>query len=485
MRQAFVAHWKTTLLVFVVMLSWFPGAGSARAAFTLEDEQKVGREFYEKMEKENALYKDPRIQAYITGLGNRILSHSQKAPFDFRFSVYKDSAINAFATPGGYVYVSRGLIALADSEAELAGVMAHEIAHVNARHIAQMIERSQKVNLATLAAILAGAFLGGGGNLSMGAVAFGLATATTLNLKYSREHEEEADRLGLTYLVSTGYDGQAMVDMLRLMRHYEYYSSSVPSYFLTHPGTDDRIRYLDAMLQMGYGKRGKEDITKKFGRIRTLMVLAGSDPQANYAHFRDRLRTNPDSLDDRYGLAVSLSRIGRTDEALAAFQEALRAAPNDVDVLRDMGIAYFKTGRVREAIEPLRRAFELNGEDRVVLDYLGRAYAAEGNYAAVVELYGRLENAPSAEADILYNMAIAYGKTGRTGDYHFFYGLFLKKNGRKENALYHLEEARKFFANDPEKSQRIKQEIESLKKNQDAPTPPSNSAKRWGSSRRM
>lgn len=475
-----MAHSKTTLLLIVVILCGVLGAGSAFAAFTLEDERKVGREFYEKIEKSNALVKEKRVQVYITELGNSILSHSNKAPFDFRFSVYKDSAINAFATPGGYVYVSRGLIALAEDEAQLASVMAHEIAHVNARHIARIIEKSTKVNVAALAAILAGAFLGGGSDLAVGAMAFSLAAATTLNLQYSREHEEEADRLGLSYLISTGYDGQGSVEMLRMMRRYEYYSSTVPSYFKTHPGTDDRIRYLDGMLQTVYRKQqGKDNLSKRFDRIRIEMALSRPDAQTNYAYFRDRVRKNPASLDDRLGLAVSLDRTGRVAEAMEIFHKLLQEAPNDEDILRETGIVYVKAGRTQEAIEPLRKALQLDLDDRETLLYLGRAYGTMENYEAAVDLYRRLENDPPQEADILYNMAMAYGRTGRTGDYHYFYGLFLKKQNRKDNALYHLEEAKKLLGRDPEKSRRIQKAIDSLKKGQDAPdSPPSNSAKR-------
>ncbi|NPU85734.1 MAG: M48 family metalloprotease [Syntrophaceae bacterium] len=477
----------TVPMICLIVCFAITTAGTARAAFTLEDERKVGREFYEKMEKSNALYKEKRVQSYITELGNSILSHSNKAPFDFHFSVYKDSAINAFATPGGYVYVSRGLIAIAEDEAQLASVMAHEIAHVNARHIARIIEKSTKVNVAALAAILAGAFLGGGSDLAAGAMAFSLAAATTLNLKYSREHEEEADRLGLSYLISTGYDGQGSVEMLRLMRRYEYYSSTIPSYFKTHPGTDDRIHYLDGMLQTVYRKQqGKDNLSKRFDRIRIEMALSRPDAQANYAYFRDRVKKNPASLDDRLGLAVSLERTGRVAEALEIFHKILQEAPNDADILRETGIVYVKTGRTQAAIEPLRKALQLDRDDRETLLYLGRAYGTMENYEAAVDLYRRLENDPPQEADILYNMAMAYGRTGRTGDYHYFYGLFLKKNGRKDNALYHLEEARKLLGRDPEKSRRVQKAIDSLKKGQDNPdSPPSNSAKRWGASRRM
>ncbi|MGA2332259.1 MAG: M48 family metalloprotease, partial [Syntrophales bacterium] len=150
------------LIVFLI----FQTAGLAHASFTIEDEKKLGKEFYERLDKSDVLIHDQRIDAYINQLGNKLVAQSEKAPFDFRFSVIKSSAINAFATPGGYVYVNRGLITLVETESELASVLAHEIGHINKRHVASIIEKSQKIGMATLAAVLAGAFLGGGGDLS-------------------------------------------------------------------------------------------------------------------------------------------------------------------------------------------------------------------------------------------------------------------------------------------------------------------------------
>ena len=176
-----------------------------------------------------------------------VLKQTQKAPFNFRFLIINSSAINAFATPGGYIYINKGLISVAENEGELAGVIAHEIGHANARHIASIIEKSQKLNIATLAAIIAGAFLGGGGEATAAIAAFSLAGNSSLTLKYMREHEEEADRLGIVYLVDAGYYPAAMVDFLKIMKQHEFLSKTMPSYLLTHPGTDDRIFYLDSL----------------------------------------------------------------------------------------------------------------------------------------------------------------------------------------------------------------------------------------------
>ena len=320
--------------------------GTAWASFSIDDEKKLGTEFYEKIEKAGALSKNERANAFISRLGERILSHSDKVLFEFKFSIIRSSAINAFATPGGYVYINQGLINLVENEAQLAGVLAHEIAHVNGRHIAEIVDRSKVINIASLAAILAGAFLGGSGDAVAAVTTFTMATAATLTLKYSRDHEEAADRTGMSYLVASGYNGGAMLDFLRIMRRYEFYSNTIPSYFLTHPGTDERTRYIDALLQTTYTRKDAESILGNLKRVQTLLLLEKkTTDSANLQFFQQRLTTNPEDLDALYGLAVTQDRLGMLRESLDTFRRALRLAPEDVDILRDLGVVYYKNGQ--------------------------------------------------------------------------------------------------------------------------------------------
>jgi beta-barrel assembly-enhancing protease len=452
------------LLVFVILGSLFQNAGLANASFTLEDEKKLGKEFYEKLEKSDVLIHDQKINMYINELGNKVLSHSQKAPFDYRFSVIKSSAINAFATPGGYVYVNRGLITMVETESELSAVLAHEIAHVNARHIASSIEKSQKVGIATLAAILAGAFLGGGGDLSAAVMSFSLATATSLNLKYSREHEEEADRLGMYYLVSAGYDSKAMLDMLKMMRKYEFYSNNIPSYFLTHPGTDERISYIDALLQTTYTNTGAKSIIGNFKRIQTVLMFGEKNPDVSLKYFKNELQKNQNDVDALYGIAVIQDRLGQTVESLANFLKALSLSPNDGDITRDLGIAYFKLGRTSDAFDLLRRALTLNGDDLDTVLYLGRTYELQGDYVSALNLYKILEKKKIDDADIFYSIAMAYGKTNNPGDSHYNFGIYFKKKKKMDSALFHFREALKYYPKYSDKSQEIEKEIKSIKR---------------------
>ncbi len=440
-------------------------AGTARASFSLDDEKKLGREFYEKLEKANTLSQNERANTFLSLVGERILAHSDKAPFDFKFSIIRSSAINAFATPGGYVYVNQGLLTLVEDEGELAGVLAHEIAHVNARHIAEIVDRSQKIGISALAAILAGAFLGGSGDVTAAVTSFTMATATTLSLKYSREQEEAADRMGISYLVKAGYSGSAMLDFLKIMRRYEYYSNAIPSYFLTHPGTDERTRYIDALIQTTYTRKGVYSIIGHLKRIQTILLLDSKSPEtSNLQHFQKILDDNPRDVDALYGLAVTQEKLGMVQESLDTFRKALNLAPDDADILRDLGITFFKLGQMTNASLYLDSALRLNENDPDTILYLGRTFESRDDLPNALRLYKKLEEKHLDDQEVFYNLAMAYGKAKQMGDSHYYFGLYFKKKGKPDSALFHFKTALKYFPPEIIRSREIIKEIESLKR---------------------
>jgi len=455
-----IRKWIVRAVVGLLLL--FTAASAC--ALTIEEEKKAGKELYEKLEKHGYLERNARVENYITRLGARLLAGS-KPIFDFRFTVIRNSGINAFATPGGYVYVFRGLINLVETESELAGVLAHEIAHVNARHIASMAEKSGKISIATLAALLAGALFGGGGQATAAIAAMTMATATHMSLQYSREHEEEADRLGMAYLVQSSYEGKAMVDFLKIMRRYEFYSNSIPSYFFTHPGTDERIRYLDGMLQTTYRRQnGKESIIGGLKRIQAILALDNKNLDVTLKKYEDDLKKNPDDVDILYGLALLQEKTGAIAPAMETFQKALRLAPDDEDIVRDTGIIYFRASQPAEAVILLRKAYELNRNNENTLSWLARAYAATGDYASALDLYRKLETKKIDDVDIYYNMAMTYGRTNHPGESHYYFGRFFKEKKRKDSALFHFQSALPHFPKDSSRALEIEKEIKTLKK---------------------
>jgi predicted Zn-dependent protease len=470
-RKGLDAKQRLLQVLAVLSLLWL-FAGNAAADFTIEDEKKLGKEFYEKMQKENLLLLNERANSYITMLGNHVLSHSERAPFDFRFSIIRSSAINAFATPGGYVYLNQGLINLVEDEAELAGVIAHEIAHVNGRHIADIVNKQTKLSISALAAIMAGAFLGGSGDAAAAVTGFSLAAATTLSLKYSREHEEAADRAGLDYLADSGYTGKSMVDFLKIMKRYEFYSNAVPSYFLTHPGTDERIHYIDALLQTRIPPGGEKQKIGPLKRIQILLLLDARKPEINLPHFQKELKKHPGDPDLLYGLAVTQDRLGMTGDASASFRMALSLSPEDPDILLALGISLHRQGHFKEATLYFERVIALRGDDREAGLHLGKSLMALEEMQGALGILKKLETREPVDPEIYYSLAVLYGKTGQVGDSHYYFGQYFKKKGKTDSSLFHLRAALKQYPPNHPRVAETQKDIEAMSQARPPATPP-------------
>jgi predicted Zn-dependent protease len=206
--------------------------------YSLEREMALGKGLAQEVERSAKLVDDPVISEYVNRVGQNLVRNSDaKVPFTIK--VIDSDAVNAFALPGGFFYVNSGLILRADSEAELAGVMAHEIAHVAARHSTKRETKGQLAQIATIPLIL----LGPGGWAGYG-IYQGLNFAIPLTfLKFSRGDEAEADYLGLQYMYKAGYDPNAFVSFFEKVQAEEKRRpGTVPTVFSTHPPTADRVQ---------------------------------------------------------------------------------------------------------------------------------------------------------------------------------------------------------------------------------------------------
>ena len=222
-----------------------------------EEEAALGAQEHERVLAQfGGVYQDPELEAYVRRIGNELQQVSELPEEQFTFTVLNSAVVNAFALPGGYVYVSRGLLALAENEAELAGVIGHEIGHVTARHSAQQYDRQQIGQVATgvFGAIgaLGGALIGGEDGARLGSQLFGGgagAISGGVIASYSRDQEFQADELGVRYLARAGYEPEAMSTFLRALSANDELSrklagsntSLANSWFSTHPRTADRV----------------------------------------------------------------------------------------------------------------------------------------------------------------------------------------------------------------------------------------------------
>lgn len=222
------------------------GIGKGVNFYSLDKEEALGKELSQEVESRSKLLKDPVINEYVNRLGQNLVLHSDaKVPFTIK--IINSDEVNAFALPGGYFYVNTGLILAANSEAELAGVMAHEIAHVAARHATRNMTKSDIFQIASVPLIFAGGPVGYTVEQAAGlAVPMGF-------LKFSRDAEREADLLGMEYAYAAGYDPQSFVNFFEKLEAQEKQKANfIAKAFSTHPMTADRVKRaqneMDTML---------------------------------------------------------------------------------------------------------------------------------------------------------------------------------------------------------------------------------------------
>jgi predicted Zn-dependent protease len=211
--------------------------------YSIEKEIALGKALAQDIERQTKIVDDPVIAEYVNRVGQNLVRNSDaKVPFTIK--VIDSEEVNAFALPGGFFFVNAGLILRAESESELAGVMAHEIAHVAARHGTRQASRGQFVNIASLPLIFMGGWAGYGARQAASVlIPIGF-------LSFSRGFEEEADLLGLQYLYKTGYDPTSFVDFFEKLQSMEKKKpGTMAKVFSTHPLTDDRIKTAQKNIQ--------------------------------------------------------------------------------------------------------------------------------------------------------------------------------------------------------------------------------------------
>lgn len=267
--------------------------------YSLEKEIGLGKQLAQEVERQAKIVDDPIIAEYVSRVGQNLVRNSDaKVPFTIK--VLDSEEVNAFALPGGFFFVNSGLLLKADNEAELAGVMAHEIAHVAARHGTRQQTRGQLINYGSIPLI----FLGGWAGY---AIRQGAGLAIPLGfLSFSRGFESEADLLGLEYMYKSGYDPTAFVDFFEKIQSLEKKKpGTISRVFSTHPMTDDRIKNSQKNIQE-YLKAKPEYVvnTSEFNDVKARLMAMHSRRKVDDKDLnRPRLRRSPGSgtIDDEGG----------------------------------------------------------------------------------------------------------------------------------------------------------------------------------------
>jgi len=450
MRSARIA--AVGLLITVIAIGGGSEASpspSSNIYLTTKQEKELGKKLALYVKKHYQLIEDPYIVNYVNRIGEHIVAQLPSPPFDFHFYVIKEDVYNAFAAPAGHVFINSGLLDAMESEEELAGILAHEVAHVLCRHISKQIERSKKIGLATLAGVLTGIFLGGSPTATGAITSSSIAAGKSLSLKYSREHEAEADQVGLKYLTRAGYSGGGLLKVLQRIRAKRWFCPQhIPSYMSTHPAIETRMAYLDTWIETHAEapKSVRAVDPTDFRKVRTKLIALHGDDQVAHNEFDSQLRKNPEDAVAYYGKGLVLDRNGKKKEAVKNLKTALRLRPLDSDILRDLGKTYFHMGDYANALKTLKGALAFSPKDPEGRFLLGRAQTETGDLQGALESFKTLVDTTPDYLPGIYHLGQTYGKLGNLGEAHYHLGLYYKEMGQFKNAKFHLNRALNFIA---------------------------------------
>jgi len=410
-----------------------PDLGDAsQGSFSALEERRLGDEIMREVRADKHYSDDAETTDYLNALGNRLASKGADVRQDFQFFLMQDRQINAFALPGGNIGVNSGLILAAQAESELASVMAHEMAHVTQRHIARIIDQQKNSTIMSLAALAIAVLAArSSSDVSGAALALGQAGAVQNLLNFTRDHEREADRVGLQILEGAGFDPRAMATFFeRLQRATRAYDGGAPSYLRTHPMTYERIADIQNRLDRLPYKQVPD--STEFQLVRAKLRVDLDTPGDSRTFFEESLaeRRFLSEAASRYGLVASLVRLkdyarakkefetlrktaaahpmietlgcrirreaGEIEAAIGCFRDALRAYPRERAITYDYADVLLTAGRPEPALAVIGTRLQSFAEDHRLYLLQARAYAMQGKrlaqHRATGEAYARMGN---------------------------------------------------------------------------------------------
>jgi len=361
--------------------------------------------------------------------------------------------------------MNRGLIEIMDDEGELAAILAHEIAHVQSRHIAQRMARAQKLSIASLGGLLAGILLGGEAGAAI--IAGSQAGATSAMLNYSRQDEEEADRKGLRYLEAADYHGEDFVIIMKKMGQDSWKAGGhIPTYLTTHPGVPERVAYLATTVET---RPKSSQSTKKgsnnsdaFLLMQTKLYGGYENPAEASAKFREWLEIPETKAMAYYGMGLLQRRQRMMQEAVDSLKSAINLRPDLVPILVELGETYFQMGEFDKANSVVSSALILEPDQEMALYVLGRTQLEQDRAAEASKSLARAARVNDRLPSIHYYLGLAYGKLNQLAEAHYQFGIHYRREGSLKNAQFHFMEALR-YADSPNRKEAIEKQLQQVK----------------------
>ena len=442
----------------------------SQTTVTAAQERRLGETVVRQIRSSGGYLDDPEVNDYLNELGHRLVAAIPEGRQDFEFFAIADPSINAFALPGGYVAVHTGLLMLAQSESELASVLAHEITHVTQHHLARSAASQQRSILYVLGALAVAAAASRSNSASSGqaasaAIASAQALAIQTQLNFTRENEYEADRIGFQRLNAAGFDVTAMATFFdRLQKVSRFSDGSAPSYLRTHPITFERIAEAQARA---FGKPYRQvPDSIEFHLVRALLRSYTGTTKEAIAYFDAALaeRKFNSEVATRYGLVASLLRAEDFPRAKIELAVLEKSAPPHPMIEAMAGHVLMESGNLEAAIARFKGGLaRYPNKLQLIFDYPEALLKAGRAREAATFLERELARAPGNGP--LHRLAArTYAELGKTQQQHWHQGEFYAWQGDLKGAVGQLELATKATDGDFYQSSVVETRLRALRR---------------------
>lgn len=446
-----------------------PELGSpANAAVSLEDEYQAGLAWFRQMGQSGTVLEDPDISDYIQQIGHSLSSRAEEGQHQFYYFVVRDPVINAFAMPGGFVAINSGLILATRNENELAGVMAHETAHVTQRHLVrQLVDQSHAGLVATaamLAAILLGATTHGSPDAMEGAILAGQSAAIQHQINYTRASEFEADRIGIGTMAAAGYDPLGMASFFGYMGRNQPSPDRVNAvqFLLDHPIFSDRVAEARNRAEQIGRIHHEDSIGYRLTRER-LRALIG-DPRVARDYYAS-LAKNGGGLDmeDRYGRAIADIAMRNPGAAIPDLQALVQEYPKVTQFYGALGQAYVLNGQIKQSQEILDKAVGLFPRNVPITIRLSQSLMRSGENKRAQLLLDDLFNFVEPTPDQTKLIAKAAREAGDDADSYYYMSFYYVMYGDLKMSAAQLQLALEQPNLDPVQRARFSARLDEIK----------------------
>lgn len=419
-----------------------PDIGSSGdAVWSQSEEYRIGLSVVRQLREQGQILEDPEVTEYIQSVGSRIAAQATEGGQRFTFFVVKDGGINAFALPGGFIGVNYGLILATENESQLASVLAHEIAHVTQRHIARSVRAQGRQSLATTAMVVAGILLGAmaGGDAAQAAIAIAQGSAIQQQINYTRSNEYEADRVGISFLASAGFDPFEMPEFFEIMgRRNTVVGQQVPEFLMTHPVTTNRIAESRNRATSYPRKNVSSSLGYELIRERVRVVGGASDDDLR-PYYEARGGQRRASLGEQYGAAIAELRTGHASDATATLGKLYADHDGNPMLAASLGEAQMAAGDADAAFATFRSALRVSPRNvPLTVRYaqaLLKADRAREAHMVLLDLFNNVMPTPEQ----IRLTAMAASAAGDTGDAYYYMSEYHIASGNLPLSIQQLE----------------------------------------------